>query len=89
MQIVWYAAAVAMVGLALLPARRWSSPLTCALAAAYFAWIGIGYFAWLNPDIGLSGLWAGVGRTPGQIARANWVKAAAIRKAGRTSCASS
>jgi hypothetical protein len=60
MQIVWYAAAVAMVALALLPARRWSSPLICALAAAYFAWIGIGYFAWLNPDIGLSTLWAGV-----------------------------
>ena len=60
MQIVWYAAAVAMVGLALWPARRWSSPLICALAAAYFAWIGIGYFAWLSPDIGLSGVWAGV-----------------------------
>jgi hypothetical protein len=60
MQIVWYAAAVAMVGLALWPARRWSSPLICALAAAYFAWIGIGYFAWLSPGIGLSGVWAAV-----------------------------
>jgi hypothetical protein len=29
--------------------RRWSSPLICALAGAYFAWIGIGYFAWLSP----------------------------------------
>jgi uncharacterized protein DUF6064 len=60
MQIVWYLAAVAMAGLALWPARRWSSPLICALAAAYFAWIGIGYFAWLSPGIGLSGLWAAV-----------------------------
>lgn len=46
MQIVWYLAAVAMVGLALRPVRR-SSQLICALAAAYFAWIGIGYFAML------------------------------------------
>lgn len=60
MQIVCYAAAVAIVGLALWPARRWSSPLICALAAAYFAWIGIGYFAWLNPGMNLSGAWAGV-----------------------------
>jgi hypothetical protein len=59
MQVVCYAAAVAMIGLALWP-RRWSSPLICALAAAYFAWIGIGYFAWLSPGIGLSGAWAAV-----------------------------
>jgi hypothetical protein len=59
MQIVWYAAALAMVGLALWPVRR-SSHLICALAAAYFAWIGIGYFAWLSPGIGLSGIWAAV-----------------------------
>jgi hypothetical protein len=59
MQIVWYAAAVAMAGLALWPVRR-SSQLICALAAAYFAWIGIGYFAWLSPGIGLSGVWAAV-----------------------------
>ena len=59
MQIVWYAAAVAIVGLALWPVRR-SSPLICALAAAYFAWIGIGYFAWLSPGIGMSGVWAAV-----------------------------
>jgi Family of unknown function (DUF6064) len=58
MQIVSYAAAVAIAGLALWPARRWSSPLICVLAAAYFAWIGIGYFAWLTPGIGLSGVWA-------------------------------
>jgi uncharacterized protein DUF6064 len=60
MQIVWYAAALAMVGLALWPARRWSSPVICGLAAAYFAWIGIGYFAWLSPGMSLSGVWAGV-----------------------------
>jgi len=59
MQIVWYAAALAMAGLALWPVRR-SSQLICALAAAYFAWIGIGYFAWLSPGIGLSGWWAAV-----------------------------
>ena len=58
-QIVWYLAALAMVGLALWPVRR-SSQLICALAAAYFAWIGIGYFAWLSPGIGLSGVWAAV-----------------------------
>jgi len=60
MQIVWYLAALAIVGLALWPARRWSSPLICALTAAYFAWIGIGYFAWLSPGMSLSGVWAGV-----------------------------
>ena len=58
-QIVWYLAALAIVGLALWPVRR-SSQLICALAAAYFAWIGIGYFAWLSPGIGLSGAWAAV-----------------------------
>ena len=56
MQIVWYAAALAIVGLALWPARRWSSPVICGLAAAYFAWIGLGYFAWLMPGVGLSGV---------------------------------
>ena len=59
-QIVCYAAALVMVGLALWAARRWSSPLICALAAACFAWIGIGYFAWLSPGMSLSGVWAGV-----------------------------
>lgn len=56
MQIVWYLAALAMVGLALWPVRR--SQLICALAAAYFAWIGIGFFAWLMPGVSLSGVWA-------------------------------
>ena len=55
-QIVWY---LAMIGLALWPVRR-SSQLICGLAAAYFAWIGIGYFAWLMPGLSLSGVWAAV-----------------------------
>jgi hypothetical protein len=59
MQIVWYLAAVAMTGLALWPVRR-SSPLICVLAAAYFAWIGIAYFAWLMPGMHFSWLWAAV-----------------------------
>jgi hypothetical protein len=59
MQIVWYLAAVAMVGLVLWPVRR-SSQLICALAAAYFAWIGIAYFAWLMPGMHFSLLWAAV-----------------------------
>jgi len=45
-----YLAAVAIVGLALLPGRR-SSPVICGLVAAYFAWIGIAYFAWLMPGM--------------------------------------
>jgi hypothetical protein len=68
MLIVLYLVAVAMVGLALWPARRWSSPLICALAAAYFAWIGIGYFAWLMPGTGLSGVWAGAVHAAGAAA---------------------
>jgi hypothetical protein len=57
MQIVWYLAAVAMTGLALWPVRR-SSRLICVLAAVYFAWIGIAYFAWLMPGMHFSWLWA-------------------------------
>jgi len=59
MQIVWYLAAVAMVGLALWPARR-SSQLICAFAAAYFAWIGIAYFAWQMPGMHFSWWWAAI-----------------------------
>jgi hypothetical protein len=59
MQIVWYLVAVAMVGFALWPLRR-SSRLICALAAAYFAWIGIAYFAWLMPGMHFSVLWAAI-----------------------------
>jgi len=59
MQIVWYLAAVAIAGLALWPVRR-SSQLICVLAAAYFAWIGIAYFAWQMPGMHYSSLWAAV-----------------------------
>ena len=59
MQIVWYLAAVAIVALALWPVRR-SSQLICALTAAYFAWIGIAYFAWQMPGMHYSWLWATV-----------------------------
>jgi hypothetical protein len=46
-QILWYAAAAAMAGLALRPGRR-PARLACLIAAADFAWIGIAYFAWLK-----------------------------------------
>jgi len=59
MQIVWYLAAVAIVALALRPVRR-SSQLICVLAAAYFAWVGIAYFAWQMPGMHYSWLWATV-----------------------------
>ncbi len=55
MQLVWYASAAAMVGLALWPIRR-ASQLICLLAAAYFAWVGIAYFGVLSS----SWLWAAV-----------------------------
>jgi hypothetical protein len=58
-QILWYAAAVAIAGLALWPGRR-SARLACLIAAADFAWIGIAYFAWLNPGMNLSLAWAAV-----------------------------
>jgi len=57
MQLVWYLAAAAIVALALWPGRR-SPQLACALAAAYFAWIGIAYFAWQMPGMHYSWLWA-------------------------------
>ena len=58
-QIVWYAVALAVVGLAVRGGRR-SSQLACVLAAAIFAWIGIAYFVWLNPGMNLSWAWAAV-----------------------------
>jgi hypothetical protein len=57
MQVVWYLAAVAIVALALWPVRH-SSQLICALVAAYFAWIGIAYFAWQMPGMHYWWLWA-------------------------------
>lgn len=56
MQLVWYASAAVMVGLALWPMRR-ASQLICLLAAAYFAWVGIAFFVVI--DSGMT-LWAAV-----------------------------
>jgi Family of unknown function (DUF6064) len=57
MQLVWYAIAVAIVGLALWPRRR-ASQLACVLAAAYLAWVGIAYFGVLNSGAHLAWLFA-------------------------------
>ena len=66
MQLVWYASAAAMIGLALWP-RRLSSQLICLLAATYFAWVGIAYFGVLDSSMGvldgvinLAWLWAAI-----------------------------
>ena len=57
MQLVWYASAAAMVGLALWPRRR-ASQLICLLAAAYLAWVGIAFFGVLDSGMTLAWLWA-------------------------------
>jgi hypothetical protein len=58
MQLVWYASAVAMVGLALWPVHR-STQIICALAAAYLAWIGIVFFGVVDSGgVSLAWLWA-------------------------------
>jgi len=66
MQLVWYASAVAMIGLAFWPSRR-ASQLICLLAAAYFAWVGIVFFRVIDSDMGvldgvinLAWLWAAI-----------------------------
>ena len=59
MQLVCYAIAAAMVGLAFWP-RRLASQLICLLAAAYFAWVGIAYFGVLNSGAHLAWLFAAV-----------------------------
>ena len=59
MQLVWYVGALAMVGLALWPARR-STQQICLIAAAYLGWIGIAYFGVVDSGISLNGLWAAV-----------------------------
>ena len=66
MQLVWYASAAAMVGLALWP-RRLSTQLICLLAAAYLTWVGIAFFGVLDSGMGvldsvlnLSWLWAAI-----------------------------
>jgi uncharacterized protein DUF6064 len=57
MQLVWYASAAAIVGLALWPMRR-STRLICLLAAAYLAWVGIVFFGMLDSGMTLAWLWA-------------------------------
>ena len=52
MQLVWYAGAAAMVGLAFWPSRR-ARQLICLLAAAYFAWVGIVFFRVIDSDMGV------------------------------------
>jgi Family of unknown function (DUF6064) len=52
MQLVWYAGAAAMIGLAFWPNRR-ASQLICLLAAAYFAWVGIVFFRVIDSDMGM------------------------------------
>jgi uncharacterized protein DUF6064 len=66
MQLVWYASAAAMIGLAFWPRRR-ASQLICLLAAAYFVWVGIVYFRVIDSDMGvldgvinLAWLWAAI-----------------------------
>jgi hypothetical protein len=60
MQLVWYASAVLIVGLALWPVRR-SAQIICMLAAAYLAWIGIVFFGVVDRGgVGLAWLWAAV-----------------------------
>jgi hypothetical protein len=52
MQLVWYASAAAMIGLAFWPSRR-ASQLICLLAAAYFAWVGIVFFGVIDSGMTL------------------------------------
>lgn len=57
MQLVGYAAAVAMIALALSPMRR-STQAICLLAAANLAWVGIAFFGVLDSGMNLAWLWA-------------------------------
>jgi hypothetical protein len=66
MQLVWYASAAAMVGLAFWP-RRLASQLICLLAAANFVWVGFVYFGVIDSSMGvldgvinLAWLWAAI-----------------------------
>jgi hypothetical protein len=52
MQLVWYASAAAMIGLAFWPSRR-ASQLICLLAAAVFAWVGIVFFGVIDSGMTL------------------------------------
>jgi Family of unknown function (DUF6064) len=59
MQLVWYAGALAMVGLALGQGHR-ASHLICLLAAAVFAWVGIVYFGLVDTGMHLAWVWVAV-----------------------------
>jgi len=59
MQLVWYASAIAMVGLAIWPRRR-VSQLICLLAAADFIWVGIVFFGVLDSGMHLAWVWTAV-----------------------------
>ncbi len=56
MQLVCYASAAAMVGLALWPRRR-ASQFICLLAAADFAWMGIVFFGVFDSGMHLAWVW--------------------------------
>lgn len=62
MQLVWYACAVVIVGLALWPlgSRRRSTLLICLLAAAYFGWEGFAYFGNVYRGESFALFWAAV-----------------------------
>src|SRR5579864_5995054 len=44
MQIVWYAVALAAIGLAIRPIGKNSSRLIAAFLAAYYVWLGVVFF---------------------------------------------
>ena len=83
MQLVWYASAAAIVGLALWPIRR-ASQLICLLAAAYLAWVGIAYFGVLFSGTHVA--WVpGSGPLPSSLRRSySWSRASCAA----TSCRS-
>jgi protein-S-isoprenylcysteine O-methyltransferase Ste14 len=59
MQLVWYASAAAIIGLAFWPRRR-ASQLICLLAAACFVWVGIVFFGVIDSGVSLAWLWVAV-----------------------------
>ncbi len=59
MQLVCYASAAAIVGLALWQGRR-ASQLICLLAAAVLAWVGIVYYGVFDSGMHLAGVWVAV-----------------------------
>ncbi len=59
MQLVCYASALTMVGLALWQGRR-ASQLICLLAAAVFTWVGIVYFGVFDNGMHFAWVWVAV-----------------------------